>query len=585
MVSVFKADSIRRNREKNYYNHIREEKEKDTVLMLSSVHFRKDLWQRPQQLAVEMARKGKKVVFLNNRSVPLNVGWNLGENGLPASIFTKTLLQGKEDNGVIVVDRIDYINDQFGNSLWVRDQYIKEFIRFYKGGDTTVLTYLPEFSEDLEPLAHNIRIYYECVDERTGDQDTKKIILKEKKLLDIADGVIVTSNTLYVHKTKSGKPCALIPNGVNYEDFLLPCEKPEQLKDMGGPIIGYAGAIAKWFDQELMVKVARMNPEKQFVLVGKIFTDISMLELEPNIHFLGTIEYTKVPTFMQHFDVGIIPFKIDDLIINTNPIKYFEYLSSGIPTVSTPLPELIKEPNCELAETAEEFSYLIEKVLKNKGFKRDLDYLKDKTWSKRAHEILGFINPKTQLSNSRERTLKNILDKYEGYKGGMPLLEILKIEIYQELGMVENAKELFMNHEKKFKDICLPIQLKLCLQWEDYERIANLLITEMGNDHDVKFWRDKGTDFLKMIAYRKIGEFEKALNLANVLLEKETAVNEEIGNINFEIGNYTLAARHYVTSFAKKQMMKTKEGTENFSIIASNMGRMKLSEHLKSLFR
>lgn len=581
LVSVFKTEPIRKEKENSYYLDIREEKNLETILMLSSVHFHEDLWQRPQQLAVEMAKKGKSVVFLNGRPKVMRVGWNLKDHGLPANLFIKKLLQGKECQGVMVVDRIDTLVDPFGNSLLVRDQYIREFIRFYRKEDTTVLTYFAESVKELEHIKNDAKIFYDCVDERTSDSDTRQLYLDEKRLLEIVDGVIVTSNTLFVHKARSVKSCFLIPNAVNYEDFIQPRDKPVQLANLAGPIIGYVGAVASWFDQELIVNVARQNQEMNFVIVGKIYTDVTMLKQEPNIYLIGPVEYTMVPAFMQHFDAGIIPFKINELIINTNPIKYFEYLAAGIQTISTPLPELVGKPYCNLAGTADEFTFMIKKVLSNKDVIRDLSYLNNHTWSTKADEIIAIFSGENDASQTKGQILSAILKQYDSYNGAFPILNILKAEIYHELGEIDKARKLFENHD--FKNLCLSTQLKLYLEWNDYERMVKVLSAELQDNHIVELMQGKGSNYIKMYAYCKIGEIEKAVELAQELLAKDEAINEDLGNIYYEFGNEKLAAMHYFKAFKESQKLRTKIGAERFSSIAEKNGQLKLATYLKNL--
>jgi hypothetical protein len=66
--------------------------------------------------------------------------------------------------------------------------------------------------------------------------------------------------------------------------------------------------------------------------------------------------------------VGIIPFVVNALTLNVNPIKLREYLAAGLPVVSTRLPEI--EPYGEvvhLAANEGEFIEGIEKALRETG--------------------------------------------------------------------------------------------------------------------------------------------------------------------------------------------------------------------------
>ncbi|NGY89252.1 glycosyltransferase family 1 protein [Bacillus megaterium] len=125
----------------------------------------------------------------------------------------------------------------------------------------------------------------------------------------MAKGVIVTSKTLYVHKSKKNLNCILVPNAVNPEVFMESYDKPQDIISIKKPIVGYMGAIANWFDQDLTVEVANQNKDKAFLLVGTVYTNVDKLKAVDNIYLLGTKEYNQVPAYVNHFNVGIIPLK------------------------------------------------------------------------------------------------------------------------------------------------------------------------------------------------------------------------------------------------------------------------------------
>jgi glycosyltransferase involved in cell wall biosynthesis len=60
------------------------------------------------------------------------------------------------------------------------------------------------------------------------------------------------------------------------------------------------------------------------------------------MHFIGPVNYEYLPAYAAHFDVGLIPFKINKLTVAVNPLKLMEYFAVGLPVVSTPLPEVLK---------------------------------------------------------------------------------------------------------------------------------------------------------------------------------------------------------------------------------------------------
>ena len=101
------------------------------------------------------------------------------------------------------------------------------------------------------------------------------------------------------------------PNGVVYDHFsgdgeqaqITPPEDLIPMLDSQKPIIGYYGALARWFDYDLLKAVAILRPDYQFVLIGPDYDGT----LEPanishfdNIHHLGVKPYADLPDYL-HF--------------------------------------------------------------------------------------------------------------------------------------------------------------------------------------------------------------------------------------------------------------------------------------------
>jgi hypothetical protein len=133
----------------------------------------------------------------------------------------------------------------------------------------------------------------------------------------------------------------LARNGSDFEFFKSRCVANRIIAGMKHPVIGYYGAIAEWFDVELVANAARQRPQYNFVLVGGVFEiDVSSLRALPNVQLLGERTYESIPQYLYHFDVCTIPFKISPVTESTDPVKLYEYLSSGKPVVAVGLPEL-----------------------------------------------------------------------------------------------------------------------------------------------------------------------------------------------------------------------------------------------------
>jgi len=213
------------------------------------------------------------------------------------------------------------------------------------------------------------KIVYDCLDEHTGFSNISPgILAREVELIEGSDIVVATSRLLYEKVRSKARRALLLPNAADYDHFKDPgAARP--LRGISRPIIGYFGAIAEWFDVELVATAARRRKDWQFVLIGSTHgADLSSVSRLRNVNLLGELPYAELPGYLHQFDAAIIPFRLTPLTAATNPVKFYEYLSAGKPVVSVRLPEL--EPFEDLyypAGTGAEFVLQIEAALSERS--------------------------------------------------------------------------------------------------------------------------------------------------------------------------------------------------------------------------
>lgn len=156
------------------------------------------------------------------------------------------------------------------------------------------------------------------------------------------------------------------PNGVDAAHFAAPRPEPVAYRAIARPRAVYVGQTGPLFDQRLLARVAVERPHVSFVLIGPS-GDLASLAGIANVHRLGPVEWSELPAFLQHADVGLIPFAADphrDYVEGVNPLKLYEYMASGIPVVSTRWTELerIGAPGLALAE-AQGFGAALDRTL------------------------------------------------------------------------------------------------------------------------------------------------------------------------------------------------------------------------------
>jgi glycosyltransferase involved in cell wall biosynthesis len=181
-----------------------------------------------------------------------------------------------------------------------------------------------------------------------------------------ADLVLVSSPALPPHLPTNGTRPVELLNACDPGRFRPDGPEAEALASIPRPRLGYVGAVdERAFDAALIAAVATARPDWSFVLVGPAQSAARhRLGALRNVHLLSAVPYAEVPALVRGFDVCLIPYRTGGLAGYVLPKKFFEYLATGKPVVSTPLRALrsVDAPHRE-AENPEEFVSAIEAAL------------------------------------------------------------------------------------------------------------------------------------------------------------------------------------------------------------------------------
>jgi glycosyltransferase involved in cell wall biosynthesis len=192
-------------------------------------------------------------------------------------------------------------------------------------------------------------VIYHCVDEHAANPDVpaSQVTEQERWLLKSADVVLTTSSTLFESKRPYNPHTFYLPNVADSTFFARASSgEPDDLRGIRRPLAGFIGNITAYkLDFDLIRSAAEQNPGCSFVLIGPIgrgdpSTDVRVLTSLTNVHLLGPRPYEELPSYVNAFDVCLIPFRINDSTRGTLPMKFFEYLAPGKPIIATDLPAL-----------------------------------------------------------------------------------------------------------------------------------------------------------------------------------------------------------------------------------------------------
>jgi|GEM_PF-786383 len=357
-------NSIRRNERYSELAQIIKEhkKRKGIIVYAPTIDWNTPLHQRPHQLARSMAKRGYLVFFCTNNLRYDHVsGFEVAEKNL--YITNQTVLFPRLEKQLILM------------ISWAISKY-----------------YMQRFSDAF--------FVYDYMDDlNVFDGKKKELLSGHEFLLKESDLVLATADKLFDEVKGKNKNVILLPNGVDLDHFTREADSfpidMQLITRQKKPIIGYYGAIAQWFDFELLKYVATKMPDFNFVIIGPLDYDKSIKQHSfkeyENVFFLGPKEYDLLPSYAQKFDVAMVPFKINEITEATSPIKLFEYMALGKPIVTTDMHECRKYKSVFIAKSEKDFVKKIKAALAKKDDKIYLAYERKEarasSWEKRGEEL------------------------------------------------------------------------------------------------------------------------------------------------------------------------------------------------------
>ncbi len=356
-------------------------------------------YQRPHHLMRKFADDGHRVFYVVASRVP-DDGAPFSAQPVGDGIWEVSLAVSKMQN--FYADAMEEAN--LSTMRAALDALMLEF------GITTAvaivhLTYWTPLALALRS-ERGFRIVYDCMDEWTDFPNIGvPLLLAEQQLVEEADLVTVTAALLEDKFRARTARCLLVRNAVDFEYFSRNCVPNGIVGPLQRPIVGYYGALAEWVDFKLIAGIARARPDWSILLVGDVFVeDLAGLKELPNVHMTGRRPYEEMPKFLYHFDVCLVPFKVNEMTHAVDPVKFYEYVSVGKPVVSVPLREMrIYGDYAYFAEGVKSFVSCIDAALQENDsamWQARIALAKDNDWTQRhdvTREAIRELHPKVSI--------------------------------------------------------------------------------------------------------------------------------------------------------------------------------------------
>jgi UDP-galactopyranose mutase len=249
-------------------------------------------------------------------------------------------------------------------------------------------------------------VVYDCMDELSMFRGAPlSMVERERELLAKADVVFTGGTSLYESKRSRSNNVHCFPSSVDANHFRQGRSimgDPADQADIPHLRLGFAGVIDERMDIELLDQLASARPDWHLVLLGPVVKiDPAQLPTRPNIHYLGAKPYAMLPAYMAGWDVGLLPFALNEATRYISPTKTPEYLAAGLPVVSTAIRDVVTPYGIaelvHIGDTAEDFITAVENELsrtedeRSRWLTRVDGFLSTMSWDRTQERMASLI--------------------------------------------------------------------------------------------------------------------------------------------------------------------------------------------------
>ena len=254
---------------------------------------------------------------------------------------------------------------------------------------------------------------YDCMDELSAFKNApRELVQMERLLMQRADIVFTGGQSIYEAKRRLHKSIHAFPSSIDVAHFhkaRRPTSDPADQASIPHPRVGFAGVIDERLDVKMVAEAAAKMPDVHFVMIGPVVKiDPADLPRLPNIHWLGGKSYAELPTYMANWDMGWMPFALNEATRYISPTKTPEFLAAGLPVVSTAIVDVVRSYGAQGLVQIADGEDIEDKIRESLGNPKDLlrksvdSYLAtmswDQTWAAMSAHLWRVARPRVEAA-------------------------------------------------------------------------------------------------------------------------------------------------------------------------------------------
>lgn len=264
--------------------------------------------------------------------------------------------------------------------------------------EVRILFYNAQWAQILLNTHKNMKLGYYLFDEvryngRDNSIDKRRYAFDEYAC---KNSDIIFTMTQKLTESRKEYQDNIITLGNGADISIIEGELPEKMKNS----VAFIGNFRDWIDEELLEGLIKKRTDKRFVFVGPVEENMRdfftrLLNENTNTFYYGLAKKADMGKIYKMFDCVLIPYKNNEFVAATRPIKIVESVLDGTPVVTIPMNGYKETSFIRFATDIESFSMQIDKASNKPICSDDVEYkqfIQENTWEAKAKIILERLN-------------------------------------------------------------------------------------------------------------------------------------------------------------------------------------------------
>lgn len=189
----------------------------------------------------------------------------------------------------------------------------------------------------------------------------------------------------------------LLLNGVDKSRFSS--QGIPHIRERKTTVVGYVGQLSRWMDVEALKLLIQSHPSCTFRFAGENHqtTITESLQKFQNVEFVGRMDYSQVPDFLNSIDIGLSVYKTSEKM-DVNSMKIYEYLAAHLPVLALRTHSRMEQDFkglLNIADNAEELCEQLSLMLKSdkpQHWHQSVEaFIDSVSWNMRVNQFLSEV--------------------------------------------------------------------------------------------------------------------------------------------------------------------------------------------------